>query len=89
MRILDYSGAELQATSIELSVSGMRVRSNASLNRDAAVILSFTLPDRAAPISVLSLVARVDRDAYAFTLVNLLEGDFRLLSDFIRASVAV
>ena len=53
------------------------------------MILSLTLPDRAAPISVLSLVARVDRDGYAFTFVNLLEGDFRLLSDFIRASVAV
>lgn len=89
VRILDYSGAELQATSVELSVSGMRVRSTASLTRDAAVILSLTLPDCAAPISVLSLVARVDRDGYAFTFVNLLEGDFRLLSDFIRASVAV
>jgi len=29
------------------------------LSRDAAVILSFTLPDREALISILSLVARV------------------------------
>ena len=89
VRILDYNGAELQGESVELSVSGMRVRSKASLNRDAAVILSFTLPDLEAPISVLSLVARVDRDGYGFTFVNLLEGDLRRLSDFIRAAVAV
>ncbi len=88
VRILDYNGAALQGTSVELSVSGMRVRSNASLDRDAAVLLSFTLPDREAPLSVLSLVARVDRDGYGFTFVNLLEGDFRHLSDFLRASVA-
>lgn len=59
------------------------------LNRDAAAILSFTLPDREAPISVLSLVARVDGEDYGLAFVNLLEGDFRRLSDFIRASVAV
>ena len=88
VRILDYNGAEAQGTSVELSVSGMRVRSHAPLTRDAAVILSFTLPDRDAPISVLSLVARVDRDGYGFAFVNLLEGDFRSLSDFVRASVA-
>ncbi len=84
VRILDYNGAASEGTSVELSVCGMRVRSNALLNRDAAVILSFALPDGEAPISVLSLAVRVDRDGYGFAFVNLLEGDLRRLSDFIR-----
>lgn len=88
VRILDYNGAELQGTSVEVSVSGMRVRSTAALKPESAVILSFTLPDRAAPISVFSLVARVDPDGYGFAFVNLLAGDYRRLSDFIRASDA-
>jgi hypothetical protein len=67
----------------------MRVRSNATLGQDAAVLLSFTLPDREAPISVLSLVSNVYGDGYGFAFVNLLEGDFRRLSEFVRASLAV
>jgi DNA-binding response OmpR family regulator len=89
VRILDYNGAQAQGVSVELSVSGMRVRSTAPLARDAAVLLSFTLPDREAPISVLSLVSNVYRDGYGFAFVNLPEGDFRRLGDFVRASLAV
>ena len=88
VRVLHYNGAELQGTSVDLSVSGMQVRSTASLSRDAAVILSFTLPDCEAPMSVPSLVARVAPDGYGFTFVNLLEGDFRQIGNFTRASVA-
>ncbi|HEV8603441.1 MAG TPA: PilZ domain-containing protein [Gaiellaceae bacterium] len=84
----DYNGAELHGMSVELGISGMRVRSSIALSRDAAVILSFTLPDRQTPISILSLVARVDGDQYGLTFVNLLEGDFRHLSDFVRGAVA-
>ena len=88
VRMLHYNGAEVQGTSVDLSVTGMRVRSTAELSRDAAVILSFTLPDCRAPISIPSLVARVDGDGYGFTFVNLLDGDSRQIDTFTRASAA-
>ncbi len=88
VRILDHNGAQAQGTSVELSVSGMRVRSNCSLNRDTAVLLSFTVPGQTVPISVLSLVCNVYSDGYGFAFVNLPEWEFRRLSDFIRVSVA-
>jgi DNA-binding response OmpR family regulator len=88
VRLLHYNGSEVQGTSVDLSVTGMKVRSTATLSRDAAVILSFTLPDSPAPMSVPSMVARVDGDGYGFTFVNLLDGDSRQIDHFTRASVA-
>lgn len=89
VRILDPDGAQSHGTSVEVSVSGMRVRSTAPLTRDAAVLLSFSLPGLEAPISVLSLVSNVYRDGYGFAFVNLPAGDFRRLSDFVRGTLVV
>ena len=73
VRVIEYSGAEHQATTIELGVAGMKARLPASLAPRSVVKLAFTPPDGGPALSVMALVMRVDPDGHAFAFVNLSE----------------
>jgi CheY-like chemotaxis protein len=84
VRIIEHQGTAWDGSCEELSATGMRVRSRASLTEGAAVKLIFTPPDGAAPVEVISLVVRVDRDDTAFSFVHLANAEARRLSEIVQ-----
>jgi CheY-like chemotaxis protein len=80
----EYRGASWSGTCDELSVTGMKVKTEAQLSTGVAIKCSFTPPDDGPPIDVISLVLRVDADGAAVSFVNLPGHDARRLADVVR-----
>jgi hypothetical protein len=62
----------------------MKVRSPAVLSQGSAVKLLFTPPDGAAPVEVISLVVRIDRDGTAFSFVHLANAEAKRLGELVQ-----
>jgi CheY-like chemotaxis protein len=88
VRITEYTGAEWQATSADLSPFGIKIRCKAAIRPGSAVRLSFALPDGGGPVHVMSLLVREDLDGYAFFFVNLTAAEFQRLGDVVGGSPA-
>ncbi len=84
VHVLEYGGAEHHGTAVELGTAGIKARLPASLLPRTVVKLSFTPPDGGAPVTVMSLVMRVDLDGHAFTFVNLEERERDRLRELVR-----
>jgi DNA-binding response OmpR family regulator len=84
VRIVEYKGTAWDGICEELSATGMKVRSRATLTEGAAVKLLFTPPDGATPVEVISLVVRVDPDGTAFSFVHLANTEAKRLSELVQ-----
>jgi DNA-binding response OmpR family regulator len=84
VRIVESKGTAWDGVCTELSATGMKVRSGATLAEGAAVKLLFTPPDGAAAVEVISLVVRIDRDATAFSFVHLANAEARRLGELVQ-----
>jgi CheY-like chemotaxis protein len=84
VRIVEYKGTAWDGACVELSATGIKVRSGAQLAEGSAVKLLFTPPDGAAPVEVISLVVRVDRDGTAFSFVHLANAEAKRLSQLVQ-----
>jgi DNA-binding response OmpR family regulator len=82
VRIVEYRGTVWDALCVEMSVTGMRVRTAATLTPGAAVKVHFT-PDGGAPIEVVCLVARLDADGVGLSFVHLPDEDAGRLRDLV------
>jgi DNA-binding response OmpR family regulator len=71
VRIVDYGGGEWQATSVDVSVGGLRVSGRAATRAGSAARLTFALPDGGAVMTVMALLVRTDISGYGFSFVNL------------------
>jgi CheY-like chemotaxis protein len=80
VRVTEYSGAEWETYSMNVSQFGIKICTAGDVRPGAAAKLTFTPPDGGEPIHVMSLLVRKDRDGYAFYFVNLTGGEFRRLS---------
>jgi DNA-binding response OmpR family regulator len=80
----EYRGASWDATCVELSATGMKVTTPATLSTGVAVKASFTPPDDGAPLDVISLVLRLDADGAALSFVNLPAHEARRLGEIVR-----
>jgi len=81
IRALEYSGVRWETSSIDVSQSGIKVRTAADVRPGAAAKLTFAPPDGGAPIQVMSLLVRQDHDGYAFHFVNLTGRECQRLSN--------
>ena len=80
----EYRGASWSGTCLELSVSGMMVKTDAPLSTGLAIKCSFTPPDGDAQIDVISLVLRAGADGTALSFVNLPAHEARRLANVVR-----
>jgi len=71
VRVVEYGGAEWQATSVDVSVGGIRLSGRAAARAGSAARLTFTPPDGGATMTVMALLVRADIGGYAFSFVNL------------------
>jgi signal transduction histidine kinase/FixJ family two-component response regulator len=87
VRIREQNGAEWESTSVNLSASGIKVRSNGSRRAAGMATLSITLPESETQVEVPSILVRADDEGYAFAFKD--HGDERLaeLHELVRRSV--
>src|ERR671937_2330980 len=67
----EYRGASWSGTCVELSATGMKVKTAAPLSSGVAIRCSFQPPDDGVPLDVISLVLRIAADGAALSFVNL------------------
>ena len=80
----EYRGSTWDGTCIEISMTGMKARTDAALPVGTAVKCAFTPPDGGEPIHVISIVGRRDTTGTVLAFVNLPEHEQRRLADFVR-----
>ena len=80
----EYRGASWNGTCVELSVTGMKVTTDAPLTLGGAIKCSFRPPDDGAALDVISLVLRTDSDGAALSFVNLPGHEARRLGEIVR-----
>jgi CheY-like chemotaxis protein len=82
--VREYRGAVWPAACVELSATGMKVRTDAALTVGAAVKASLALADGGEPVEVISLVLRSDSTGTVLSFVNLPAHEHRRLSELVR-----
>ena len=87
VRIVEYGGAEWQATSIDISVGGLRVSGRAATRAGTAARLTFTPPDGGPTMTVMALLVRGDIGGYGFSFVNLTTAETERLRQIIARFV--
>lgn len=80
----EYRGTAWDGTCVELSVTGMKVRMDATLPVGAAVKCTFTPDGVGEPVEVISLVIRHDPSGTSLSFVNLPTHHHRRLGEVVR-----
>jgi DNA-binding response OmpR family regulator len=86
LRLVEYSGRELEGYLIEVSVSGARARLGTVLEPDTVAKLVFTPPDDGPAIEAVSILVRTEPDGHAFTFVRLGARDAERLRALVRST---
>jgi len=87
VRVVEYGGAEWQATSVDISVGGLRVSGRTATRPGGAARLTFTPPDGGGTMTLMALLVRVDIGGYAFSFVNLTARESQRLRQIIERLV--
>ena len=84
VRVVEYNGSEHHGMSVELGVTGMKVRLKVVLELRSVVRLLFTPPDGLPPIDAMSLLMRADPDGYAFAFVHPTRSETERLNELVK-----
>ena len=80
----EYRGASWSGMCVELSLSGMKVQTEAPLSTGLAIKCTFTPPDDGGSLDVICLVLRADADGAVLSFVNLPGHEARRLGEIVR-----
>jgi CheY-like chemotaxis protein len=80
----EYRGAAWDGTCLELSLTGMKVRTDAVLGAGTAVKARLSVPDGGEPVDVICLVVRSDSTGTVLSFVNLPAHEHRRLDELVR-----
>ena len=80
----EYRGAAWDGTCLELSPTGMKVRTDAVLGAGTAVKSRLSVPDGGEPVDVICLVVRSDSTGTVLSFVNLPAHERRRLDELVR-----
>ena len=70
VRVTAYGATPWEATSVDVSMSGIRVSGRAAARTGSMARLSFTPPDGGATMTIVALLVRLDLAGYAFSFVR-------------------
>ncbi len=84
VRVVEDGGVEWEATSVDLSAVGVRLRANGAVNPGPAAKLSVALPDGDGALEVVAALVRSDGRGYAFDFVNPTPTQFGRLREFVE-----
>src|SRR2546430_1857868 len=84
VRVVENGGTEWEATSVDLSTVGVKLRSSRAVNPGRAAKLSFALPDGDGALEVSAMLVRSDGRGYAFDFVSPTDGQLGRLREFVQ-----
>ena len=84
VRVREQNGAEWESTSINLSVSGIKVQANGPRHSGGTTTLSIALPDSDTRLDVPSVLVRADDDGYAFDFEDRDDERLRQIGELVR-----
>ena len=89
VRVRESNGAEWDATSVDLSTSGIRLRSHAVLSPGQSATLALGAPAGARRLEVASVVVRTELDGCALYFVNLADWQLERLRELVERAGGV
>src|SRR2546428_364656 len=84
VRVVENGGTEWEATSVDLSTVGVKLRSSRAVNPGRAAKLSFALPDGDGALEVSAMLVRSDGRGYAFDFVSPTDDQLGRLREFVQ-----
>ena len=75
VRVAEYGGAQWDATSVDVSVGGIRLSGRTNARTGSVARLTFTPPDGGTTLTIMALLVRMDIAGYAFSFVKLGPGE--------------
>lgn len=88
VRVVGTNGVAWEGTSVDLSVSGIRVRPHVDVPRAFSATLALDLPDTDERLELSSVLVRVDPDEHAFHFVGLGGAERERLGGLVEGSQA-
>ena len=88
LRVHESNGPEWDATSVDLSTGGIKVRSSAGLSPGQSATLALPLPGGAVRLEIASVVVRTDLDGSAFYFVNASDWQIERLAELVERGAA-
>jgi len=88
VRVAEFGGNGWDATTVNLSVSGVKIRTPGAVTPAALAKISLPLGDNQRNFQVVSALVRTDLDGYAFHFVNLADWQLERLREFVDAHLA-
>jgi signal transduction histidine kinase/ActR/RegA family two-component response regulator len=87
VRVAEYGGNGWDATTVDLSTRGVKVRTSGAVTPANVAKLSFPLGDGAETFQAVSVLVRADADGYAFHFINLADAQQEQLRVFVERSL--
>jgi signal transduction histidine kinase/ActR/RegA family two-component response regulator len=84
VKVHEDDGTEWEATSIDVSATGIKIRSRSTVCPGSAATLAIALPDGGRSLEVMSVLVRADLDGYAFYFLNLSDEQLERLRALVR-----
>jgi signal transduction histidine kinase len=83
VRVVEYGGNGWDATTVDLSARGVKVRTSGAVSPAAVAKLSFPLGEGQRTFQVVSVLVRADVDGFAFHFINLADWQQEQLQAFV------
>ena len=83
VRVVEYGGNGWDATTVDLSARGVKVRTSGAVTPAAVAKLSFPLGEGHRTFQVVSVLVRADVDGFAFHFINLADWQQEQLQAFV------
>ncbi|HTO10890.1 MAG TPA: ATP-binding protein [Candidatus Binatia bacterium] len=83
VRVAEYGGNGWDATTVDLSMSGVKIRTNGAVTPAAVSKISLPVGEGQRTFQVISVLVRADVDGYAFHFINLADWQQDQLRSFV------
>jgi signal transduction histidine kinase/ActR/RegA family two-component response regulator len=87
VRVVEYGGNGWDATTVDLSARGVKVRTSGTVSPAAVAKLSFPLGEGQRSFQVVSVLVRADVDGFAFHFINLPDWQQAQLQAFVARNL--
>jgi len=85
VRVAEYGGNGWDAMTVDLSTSGIKIRTTGAVAPSSVAKMSFALDESQSAMQVVSVLVRADVDGYAFQFMNLADWQEQRLRAFVES----
>ena len=84
VRVAEYGGQGWDAVTVDLSTTGVKVRTSGTVQPPSVAKLSLALDEAQRTLQVVSVLVRADQDGYAFHFINVADWQREQLQAFVE-----